>query len=395
VSARRSQELRTALSFALTLAASACGAREALPDLPQTQGSGAPAFPGTTPDASSFTSADGSAPSPGQATDAGDAAAPDSAPPPSYPVPVPPWEIDGGDLPDGCAGQTLSSGACLLTLASGQQPSGIAIDSANVYWTNTDSTGASAVVKVPRTGGSPVTLATGASFRGLTVDETNAYVDGRAITAVNLQTGATTTLFDDGNSFTQFVTRAGPRVYWADSDFRFALSSCLPDGSGRVDLAGPSTPIGGLAATPTGVVFSETSDTTGVGESLVSATFDGNKTTLIGGAPGDLGMVKVGGDVIVFNDGFRTLYSMPLSGGPPVFLASDAYATDLVTDGSDVYWTDGNLRAVRRLHLAAGAPEVLVSNNDTPVVYGQGFLTIDSRSVYFTDSGRVMELTPR
>jgi len=94
---------------------------------------------------------------------------------------------------------------------------------------------------------------------------------------------------------------------------------------------------------------------------------------------------------------FTSMYWLPLDGGPFTFLGSNIRAIDIVTDGTHVYWTDVSLHAIVRLDIAAGAPEVLVSDVEAPVVHGNGWLTLDSSSVYFTEpyAGKVLKLTPR
>ena len=84
-------------------------------------------------------------------------------------------EVGGAACEITCAGRCVD-GRCLITLASNlEQPYGVAVDDANVYWTtNVAATGV--VMKVPRGGGTPVILASGLDFpHTIAVDATSVY----------------------------------------------------------------------------------------------------------------------------------------------------------------------------------------------------------------------------
>jgi hypothetical protein len=314
---------------------------------------------------------------------------------------TPPWEIDAGYDPDAaCEGRVLEGGACLVTLAVNQaKPWGIAIDTQSVYWVNQGSSfNDGSVMKLARSGGTPVTLASGLREpQDIAVDGVDVYWSGSSVAAVPRNGGATRTIFDDSNSTTSFVTRSGAKVYWADSEFNFGVQSAMPDGSAITWLTSPITMIGGLAPSRTGIVYTVATDQVNIPGKIVSVTFGGISTELLT-TPGSLGFVRSAYDTIVYVDDTRAMYWLPLQGGTPTFLANGIYPNDVITDGTSVYWTDGNLRAVMKLDIATGAPVVLVSQHDEPRIFGSGALTIDAHSVFFTDAnlgGSVFKLTPR
>jgi hypothetical protein len=336
------------------------------------------------------------------AGDEGDAAGSGQAPPPS-------WEIDGGYEPGaGCAGQLLANGECLVTLASAQaNPWGVAINEENVYFANGgNAANTASIASVGRFGGNVFTLASGLGVaRDVAVDATNVYWDGNAILTVGLDGGTPITLFDDYNSVTLYVTRAGSRVYWVNSQADFGVRSANTDGSDYTKVT-PYIEVAGLTSSIAGIVWSQDQDGYGP-TAMISDTLAGTETTIYGGTNG---LVKSAKGIVVFLDGeygVNGIYSIPLSGGSPTLLTSSSsiHVSDFVTDGAFVYWTDENQRAVMKLGLAGGAPTVLASHGDDADIYGTGSLTIDSSSIYFTEQGgcsqagvcqgKVFKLSPR
>jgi sugar lactone lactonase YvrE len=105
-------------------------------------------------------------------------------------------------------------GGAVTTLASGQQPDSMALDSSNVYWANDSMP--SSLVKVPIGGGAVSTLVTTAAF-GLPQDT----IGGIAVDAVH--------------------------VYW-DSEYGFVMAMPLAGGA-VVTLASNQVPVAG--GTPT------------------------------------------------------------------------------------------------------------------------------------------------
>src|SRR4051812_31966602 len=80
-----------------------------------------------------------------------------------------------------CTGR-CADGRCLLTLASRQgTPFSLVLDEHNVYWTNRDP---GSVMKVPKTGGTPVTLAGTNEPWGVAVDSERVYWTSLALRAV-------------------------------------------------------------------------------------------------------------------------------------------------------------------------------------------------------------------
>jgi hypothetical protein len=109
------------------------------------------------------------------------------------------------------------TGGVPMTLASGQSPSAIAVDSVNAYWVN-DTTGGN-VVKAPVSGGAATTLARAqGSPRSIAVDATSVYwtdnLSGTVMT-VRICGGAPVTLAS-GQDGPTFIAVDATSVYWTN-----------------------------------------------------------------------------------------------------------------------------------------------------------------------------------
>jgi hypothetical protein len=113
-----------------------------------------------------------------------------------------------------CAG-TCTNGHCATPLATGQfEPFALAVDSANVYWTNNYN---GTVMRVAIGGGPAVAIASAQGHpQGIAIDATNAYwATGTNVVQVPLAGGSVTTLAS-GQNAPWAVAADGTNVYWTN-----------------------------------------------------------------------------------------------------------------------------------------------------------------------------------
>jgi hypothetical protein len=196
------------------------------------------------------------------------------------------WGTIGGD---GASIRAASvDGGSVVTLAPAGDPYCVAVDDESVYWTD----GASfSVMKVPKTGGAPVTLASSAGYEiplSLVIDSTSAYWIGQSGVLkiskdggvpVNLLDAAPATILNATNSECRMLAIVGgnlivalhgsneilripltdagaplivasppapssvvadsTHVYWAQLDTDLAIAEAPPDGGTTTTLAAP------------------------------------------------------------------------------------------------------------------------------------------------------------
>jgi hypothetical protein len=307
---------------------------------------------------------------------------------------------------------------------------GITVDATNVYFTVgcSSSVGGmtcsgSNVLKVPKSGGAPVTLAPGVGAVAIAADSTDVYwVD--AFTAQggpgpstlcgpgascpsNTSGNDVRKVALDGGPFTILAAGQGARLglgvqagnlYWTNQVCPGGVpSACM---AALMTIAGangaPTSLVtvagdvfGPLAADATGVAYVDNND-------VMRVALDGGSPTLL--APGPALSVATDGTDVYFTTSSAVM-KVPAAGGSPVTLASIPHGpttpssgvpSGLAVDGDNVYWTGygcgdaGCLVAtVNRVPRAGGAVTTVALNPNS--AGAGGGLALDETHVYWLD----------
>jgi hypothetical protein len=231
---------------------------------------------------------------------------------------------------DGLNIRSVPKGGGTSAILAAATPSQIAVDSSNIYWTDF---GAGAIRKMPKSGGSPVTIATGTdSPSGIKTDGVNVYWSEFSwpgtVWKVSVNGGTTTALGHNVNNRGVAIDPTSTNVYWGEYVFLDA---------GKIDYA----PTSGGATTSLVTGLNNVWD---VAADERSVFWVEDRT---GGA----------------------VRQVTISGGSPATLASNlAEPVALALDSSNVYWIErnGGGAATGTLKTLPKAPIVQVTVGTSP-----------------------------
>lgn len=268
-------------------------------------------------------------------------------------------------------------------------PSGIAVDSSNVYFVE-EQTGD--VLSVPLCGGAVTTLASDKGAIRTAVNATAVYWTNRSgsVKSVPLGGGATSTIFSTSGEAVGIALDA-TRVYWTlAGQAGSVMSAPLVGGVPTIIASNQDDPV--YLAVTANAAFWIDEDIYGPmdGGCLVTAP-------LAGGPPVALspwanlsgaGVTADASNVYWLQGG--TIYSMPVAGGPVTALAASRHPLDIAVDATHVYWTDRLANTVMKVPIGGGTPATVATSFDFPM-----YLAVDSTTVYWTDFSDLVMSAPK
>jgi outer membrane protein assembly factor BamB len=302
------------------------------------------------------------------------------------------------DLPDASVVVGDGGVASAVVLASGEEPNGLALGDADVYWTDT---GGGQVRSVNKNGGQAVTVsdAPGTDPWGLAVDSTRVYWSvpnfasggmNATIMSIPLAGGAATTLASNLDS-PELVVAGPSNVYWTALG-PAAVESVPLDGGSVATIA--RDPLGGA-----GVAIDATDLYWSTGAGIFRAPLAGGAPTRIGPAADAIAVDSTNVYYVVETpNGSGLVARVPIAGGTPETLASGRTGSlpAVAVDDRNVYWIEGEGTieegAVAAVPKSGGIVAVLVSGLSDPSA-----IVVDGTGVYFDNpaGGGLVEKIPK
>jgi hypothetical protein len=283
-----------------------------------------------------------------------------------------------------CKSDYTDDGGCLFELARFGQwvVQSIAVDSANLYFTNSVPNGS--VLKVSLAGGVPQVLAAGLAMPiGLALDGTNVYwtdsLDG-TVMKVSLDGGPSVVLAT-GQGAAAYVAVDSSSVYWTSVDGGTVMKVSIDGGDPSVLAAGQSQPWC-IALDGAGSVYWTNYWDTGA---VMKAPIDGGTAMTLSSASWPYGIAVSNGFVFWTNQDGGEVMRARLDGTDPTGLAAGVAPSTIAVDATSVYWTDDDADfPLMAVPIAGGSPTALITIEPYPALEGVVPIAVDSTSVYWS-----------
>jgi len=242
----------------------------------------------------------------------------------------------------GRVGSVLKTGGSVIDIASGDFPSGLALDASYAYWTDRGIS-MGALMKSPLGGGTAVKLVEAPKFpMPVAVDSTHVYYG------------------QDGGYLHKISVNGGTPI-----------------------LLATGQPVIDMVASSTDLYFTTSSGTV----SRLPKT-GGAPTTLASGQGNPCSIALDSMNVYWTDCQAGTVLKVPRSGGSPVTLVSgQANPFSIAVDSTDVYWTNNTTTgSVMRVAIGGGTPVMVAPWQDRPSA-----VAVDATHVYYVNALNLMK----
>ncbi len=293
------------------------------------------------------------------------------------------------DVPDASVAIGDGSIPSAVILASGEDPTGLALGDTDVYWTNYSS---GQVRSINKNGGQPTTIndAPGTYPWGIAVDSTRVYWSvpnfysggtNAAIMSIPLAGATTATTLASNLDGPRLVVAGSADVYWTGSG-PGAVEGVPLDGGSVATIANDPHGGAGLAIDAANLYWS-----TAAG--IFKAPLTGGAATNIG--PGAAAIAVDATSVYYVTatpNGPGVVGLVPIAGGAPTTLATGRTGSlpAVAVDDQNVYWIEGDGTiaegAVAAVPKSGGIVAILASGLSDPSV-----IAVDGSGIYFNHPG--------